>query len=672
MKHIITFINTRAGAGKTTLAFNAGEYLAAGRKYKTCVFEYSKSVNDFEVIYRAGDSFEKISEPTIYKCGYSNLYYCFGGLKELEELISNESYEVLLIDTDDFPDMKILDASDRVIIPALLSQPDLRHAVNTAEKLSKNGYAIQRTDIIVNKIDGGFLKKEDISGIFGGYEISGVLPYDKEVNEIQKKGKLLHGGKAKGLFTHELKIVFDYIIEKCGTIDHKKAFASAAPAVVRQENSLQPAAKESRKSLKKEVNRKLFEKIDLRKLEHQVINNPAAKERFHADIKDKIKSAIDETGLIQFGRDRDVMINEIFDEVTGLGAIQELLRDDDISEIMVNRHDKIYIEKAGKIKDSYREFTDSEAVIRAIERIVMPIGRSIDESRPYVDARLADGSRVNAVIPPLALEGPVITIRKFSKNKLTINDLVKLGSLTEDAADYLEKCVKNRKNILISGGTGSGKTTLLNVISSFIPADERIVTIEDSAELKLPQEHVVRLESRPANIEGRGEITIRDLVKNSLRMRPDRIVVGECRGGEALDMLQAMNTGHDGSLTTIHANTPRDALARLETLVLMAGFDLPLRAIREQVASAIHLVVQITRERDGSRKVINISEITKMEGEVITMQDLFVFRQTGWDENNRVTGVYEPTGSVPSFMEEIERAKLPLDIAIFSKNRGSK
>ena len=625
MKNVITFINTRAGAGKTTLAFNAGEYLAAGRKYKTCVFEYSKGVNDFEVIYRAGDSFEKTAEPCGYKCKYANLYCCSGGLKELEEIISKEAYEVVLIDTDDFPDEKILDASDRVIIPALLSQPDLRHAVYTADKLSKNGYAVQRTDIIVNRIDGGFLKKEDISGIFGGYEIAGVLPYDKEVNEMQKKGKLLHGGKAKGLFLHELKDVFDSIIEKCGTIDHKKAFLLSAPAVVKQEKVLQPAVKEGRTNLKKEVNRKLFEKIDLRKMEHQVGNNPEAKERFHADIKDKIKSAVDETGLIQIGKDRDVMINEIFDEVTGLGAIQELLRDDDISEIMVNRHDKIYIEKAGKIKDSYREFTDSEAVIRAIERIVMPIGRSIDESRPYVDARLADGSRVNAVIPPLALDGPVITIRKFSKNKLTTNDLVKFASLTQDAADYLEKCVKNRKNILISGGTGSGKTTLLNVISSFIPADERIVTIEDSAELKLPQEHVVRLEARPANIEGRGEITIRDLVKNSLRMRPDRIVVGECRGGEALDMLQAMNTGHDGSITTVHANTPRDALSRVEVMVLMAGMDLPVKAIREQIKSAINIVIQQARFKDGKRRVTHISEITGMESDTILMHNIFEY-----------------------------------------------
>ncbi|MBN2753296.1 MAG: Flp pilus assembly complex ATPase component TadA [Candidatus Goldbacteria bacterium] len=625
MKKVLTLINGRAGAGKTTLAFNAAEYFASIKKHKSCVFEFEKDVNDFEAVYRNSEDFEKTKEAGMYKCRYTDLYCGFGGEAQLEKVLKDQSFKAVIIDTDDFPGIKITDISDRVIIPALLSQPDLRHAVYALDRLNENGYPANKVDIVVNRIDGSFLKKEDISGIFSGKEITGVLPYDKEVNDLQKKGRLLCGGKAKGLFCHEFKNIFDLIYEKCGDSGPKEFSSENLNAGANPAENSKPQLKDAKISIKKEVNRKLFEKIDLRKMEHQVMNNPAAKERFYADIKEKIKTAVDETGLIHTGKDRDVMVSEIFDEVTGLGAIQELLRDDDISEIMVNRHDKIYIEKAGKIKDSNREYTDSEAVIRAIERIVMPIGRSIDESRPYVDARLADGSRVNAVIPPLALDGPVITIRKFSKNKLSINDLVKLGSLTEEAADYLEKSVKNRKNILISGGTGSGKTTLLNVISSFIPADERIVTIEDSAELKLPQEHVVRLESRPANIEGRGEITIRDLVKNSLRMRPDRIVVGECRGGEALDMLQAMNTGHDGSITTVHANTPRDALSRVEVMVLMAGMDLPVKAIREQIKSAINIVIQQARFKDGKRRVTHISEITGMEIDTILMHNVFEF-----------------------------------------------
>ena len=362
-----------------------------------------------------------------------------------------------------------------------------------------------------------------------------------------------------------------------------------------------------------------------------------------------------------------VLERELIQEAVGLGPLEYLIERDDITEIMVNGPDQVFAEKEGVLYRTDTAFADNNQVLSAIERIVAPLGRRIDESSPMVDARLPDGSRVNAIIPPLSLVGPTITIRKFSRKPFEAADLIRFGSVSADIMQFLAVCVAVRKNILISGGTGSGKTTLLNVLSSFLPNRERIVTIEDAAELQLHQEHLVRLESRPPNIEGKGAVTIRDLVRNSLRMRPDRIVVGECRGGEALDMLQAMNTGHDGSLTTIHANSPRDALSRLETLVLMAGFDLPLRAIREQVASAIHIVVQITRERDGSRKIVNVSEITKMEGDVITMQDLFVFRQTGWDGENRITGVFEPTGSVPTFMEEIERAKLDLDIRMFSR-----
>lgn len=358
--------------------------------------------------------------------------------------------------------------------------------------------------------------------------------------------------------------------------------------------------------------------------------------------------------------------NELYHEAIGLGPLEDLIAMSDISEIMVNGPDNVYVEHKGKLFKTDTAFADSNQVLAAIERIVSPLGRRIDESSPMVDARLKDGSRVNAIIPPLSLVGPSITIRKFSKNPLQIADLIRFGSISQPIADFLDMCVKVRKNIIISGGTGSGKTTLLNILSSFLPNRERIVTIEDAAELQLRQEHVVRLESRPANIEGKGEINIRDLVRNALRMRPDRIVIGECRGGEALDMLQAMNTGHDGSLTTIHANSPRDALARLETLVLMAGFDLPLRAIREQVASAISIIVQISRERDGSRKVNCVSEITKMEGDIITMQDIFIYRQDGWTPDGKMTGRFVPTGNVPTFLEDIRRAGMNVDMSLFT------
>jgi pilus assembly protein CpaF len=341
------------------------------------------------------------------------------------------------------------------------------------------------------------------------------------------------------------------------------------------------------------------------------------------------------------------------------------LADEGISEIMVNSPTQVYVEREGKLERVEKAFSSPQAVLGVIERIVAPLGRHIDESSPLVDARLADGSRVNAIIPPLALKGPCITIRKFKRDLLTSDNLIDFGTLTPQMAEFLDTCVKVRRNIVISGGTGSGKTTLLNILSSYIPERERIVTIEDAAELQLPQDHVVSLEARPANIEGKGQITIRDLVRNSLRMRPYRIVVGECRGGEALDMLQAMNTGHDGSLTTLHANTPRDALSRLETMVLMSGMDLPIRAIREQIANAVNLIIQQTRFADGTRKVTAISEVSGMEMEVITMQDIFTFKQEGFDADGKVEGRFIATGFVPKFYDDLQRRGIPVNMDIF-------
>ncbi|HVT45091.1 MAG TPA: ATPase, T2SS/T4P/T4SS family [Thermoanaerobaculia bacterium] len=360
---------------------------------------------------------------------------------------------------------------------------------------------------------------------------------------------------------------------------------------------------------------------------------------------------------------------EIIEEALGLGPLEKFLADSRVSEIMVNGPEQIYLERSGKIVLAPERFTSEDQLRRVIERIVIQVGRRIDEQSPLVDARLLDGSRVNAVIPPIALDGSKLTIRKFSTKKLTVDDLIAFGTVTKQMAQFLEACVLARKNMVISGGTGSGKTTLLNILSSFIPGEDRIVTIEDSAELQLPQEHVARLETRPPNIEGKGEVSIRDLVRNSLRMRPDRIIVGECRGGEALDMLQAMNTGHDGSLTTAHANAPRDAIARLETMCLMAGMDLPVRAIREQITSAVDVIIQQSRLQDGSRKVTYVTEITGMEQDVVVMQDIFRYEQRGVDATGKVSGFFAPTGNIPTFLEELTTKGIGVSRELFVQQR---
>ena len=381
-------------------------------------------------------------------------------------------------------------------------------------------------------------------------------------------------------------------------------------------------------------------------------------------IEEMYDTILAQESIILSRTERQRLFEQIVAEILGYGPIEPLLADETITEIMVNGSQSIYIERKGVIEEVNTAFESDEHLMRIIDRIVAPLGRRIDESSPYVDARLPDGSRVNAIIPPLSLIGPVLTIRKFAKTPLTVENMIDFGTITPEAIEFLKACVIARLNIVVSGGTGSGKTTFLNILSGFIPNRERIITIENAAELQLRQEHVVTLESRPPNIEGKGEVAIRDLVINSLRMRPDRIIVGECRGGEALDMLQAMNTGHDGSLTTIHSNSPRDTLARLETMTLMAGMDLPLKAIREQVASAINLIIHQERMKDGSRKIVNIAEVQGMEGDVIVMSDIFVFEQTGI-EAGKVIGRLRPTGLRPKFIERIESANIQLPPNIF-------
>ena len=453
------------------------------------------------------------------------------------------------------------------------------------------------------------------------------------------------------------------------------ASASAAPA--RDPAAAAPGAQDGRKTqqdepqwlntpegieLRKTGHARLIAAIDLRRLNVASMSEA----ELSTTISGLLRTVLSSDPVFERpGIPTDALFKSIFDEVIGLGPLESLLADESITEIMVNRYNEIFIERGGQLSRSPTIFTDDQAVLGAIERIVAPLGRRIDESSPMVDARLKDGSRVNAVIPPLALKGPNITIRKFSKRKLQGEDLVRFGSLSPQMLAFLRVAVELRANIVISGGTGSGKTTLLNVLSNFIPDNERIVTVEDAAELRLSQSNLVSLEARPANMEGKGAVPIRELVKNTLRMRPDRIVVGECRGGEALDMLQAMNTGHDGSLTTAHANSPRDCLSRLEVMTLMAGLDLPVNAIREQVVSAVDMIVQQTRFSCGTRRVTHVTEVSGIESGTVQLQDVFVFRQSGYNEEGKVQGTFHSTGYVPDFYQDLIRRGIAVDTSIF-------
>jgi len=421
------------------------------------------------------------------------------------------------------------------------------------------------------------------------------------------------------------------------------------------------AGQQSYQEMKSRLHRALINRMDLTKL------GAMAADQVHAEVSRLAEGVLISEGMPLSAVDRDRLIDEVQHELFGLGPLEPLLSDPTISDILVNSFNMIYVERRGKIENTTVTFKDDEHLMRVIERIVSSVGRRIDESSPMVDARLKDGSRVNAIIPPLSIDGPVLSIRRFGSEPLRMAKLIEHRALTKEIAEMLEMCVRARLNVVISGGTGAGKTTLLNALSAYIPENERIVTIEDSAELQLQQPHVVRLETRPPNIEGRGEVTQRDLVRNSLRMRPDRIVIGEVRGGESIDMLQAMNTGHDGSLTTVHANTPRDALSRLETMIQMTGMRLSERAMRQQIASAIDLVVQVARLVDGTRRITSISEITGMEGETITMQEIFQFERSGVDRDGLVIGRFRATGIRPRFAERLKTCGMQLPRIFFEE-----
>lgn len=530
------------------------------------------------------------------------------------------------------------------------------------------GWSVGKRHATIHRRNEGFFVEDH--GALGATEVNGKF--------IEKQYGPLKADDVIRIGDYNLKVLLD--APQAGTAAPAEAPAAARPQAAapsaapahRPEPKTEPpsqakAPKEPPRAVaamteaRRNLHKKLISQMDLRRLDVSHMGEEELRTATQTMIADILASDSD----IPKDVDRARLAKEVLDEVVGLGPLEDLLADPTVTEIMVNRYDEIYVERGGKLTKADIVFSTDQAVLGAIERIVAPIGRRIDESSPMVDARLKDGSRVNAVIPPLALKGCNITIRKFSKSKLVDKDLIRFNSVSAEMMGFLKMAVEQAANIVISGGTGSGKTTLLNVMSNYIPDDERIVTVEDAAELQLSQPHLISLESRPPNSEGKGAVTIRDLVKNCLRMRPDRIVVGECRGGEALDMLQAMNTGHDGSLTTAHANTPRDCIARLEVMTLMSGLDLPVRAIREQIASAVDMIVQQSRFPDGSRRVTHITEVTGMEGEIVQLQDIFLFKQDGYDEKGKVKGRYVATGSIPDFYQDLSSRGIPVDLSIF-------
>jgi septum site-determining protein MinD len=576
-----------------------------------------------------------------------------------------------------------LDRASDVIVPTGPDLLDVNCARKTLEFLQGMMYPHERIRVLLNREHDAQRISLKIIELNLGQPVSFSVPEDvKALAEASLQGQPLALGSRRHPITRALAVVVKELLSEeplpAGTrIGVRRPVAESSPGRVAARPAAARAAVEEPGraipglsadeviDIKRAVHRRLVDEMNLRDVDYRALKSgPEARdlrlraEQMIARLLDEEAPNVSDKGA------RLTLARDILNEALGLGPLEYYLADDTVSEVMVNSAEDIYIERRGRLEKTPHSFTGEEQLRTIIERIVVEVGRRIDENSPMVDARLPDGSRVNAVIPPLTLDGSVLTIRKFSTTPLGIKDLIGFGSLSDQMAEFLRVCVLARKNMVISGGTGSGKTTLLNVLSGYIPGDDRIVTIEDSAELQLPQDHVVRMETRPPNIEGEGAVTIRDLVRNSLRMRPDRIVVGECRGGEALDMLQAMNTGHDGSLTTVHANTPRDALARLETMSLMAGIDLPSKAIRDQIVAAIDVIVQQERLRDGSRRVVAISELTGMEGNVFTMQDLFEYKKTGM-EGQKVVGHHQPTGLIPSFLDDLREQGFEVPREIF-------
>jgi pilus assembly protein CpaF len=569
--------------------------------------------------------------------------------------------------------MEVLKEATAIMIvtsPEVLVVTQTQRLIN---ELLTNTFPKDMFQLVVNKASPSGLSPQAISNQLQ-LPFLGVIPQDEPTTmmALQKYTPFVLAAPKAPITAAYYEIarrLTGGVLQKLKTLSRPKP-PTATPdpsgnnnAVLANTNGMDP-----RTLLKIRVHNELIRTVDLKKLLVDTKNDEGKEKEIREKTKREITLIVDKESPDSAREERSKIIKEVLEEALGLGPLEDLLADPAVTEIMVNGFKKIFVEKSGKVLLSPVTFTSNDHLRRIIERIVTPLGRQINDSVPYVDARLKDGSRVNAVIEPLAIDGPALTIRKFKKGGINAEKYIEYGSVTKSMVDFLRICAENGLNIVISGGTGSGKTSLLNMLSSYIPSNERVITVEDAAELQLQQEHVVRLETRPASMEGSNAITIRDLIKNALRMRPDRIIVGECRDGAALDMLQAMNTGHDGSMTTTHANSPRECLARLETLCMMSGMDLPMRAIREQIAGAVNLIVQISRLSDGSRKIISITEVAGMQGEIITLAEIFRFKETGYDKNRKIQGAFQATGTIPSFIQKLSDKGVVIPREIFAND----
>lgn len=697
--NLIAVVGGKGGVGKSVFAANfACTIMNELRSQVLLIDADAKSVGDQNVIMGlkpqktlkelAGFQGSLNSQPmnTLVTMHQSGLAY-LGAVRGPEESLNinpdllgklleffSRAYKFIIVDvgTDLGPaQMAVLQEATAIMIvttPEVLVVTQTQRLVN--ELLSAT-FPKDMFQLVINKASPTGLSPQTISNQLQ-LPFLGIIPQDEATSmmSLQKYTPfVISAPKAPvtAAYYDVARKLTGGVLQRLKTLSRPKPAPTAA-AAGDAGGAVNTQGMDARTLLKIRIHNELIRTVDLKKLLVDGKQDENKEKEVREKTKREITLIVDREAPDSAREERSKLIKEVLEEALGLGPLEDLLADPDVTEIMVNGNKRVFVEKSGKVQLSPVTFTSNDHLRRIIERIVTPLGRQINDSSPYVDARLKDGSRVNAVIEPLAIDGPALTIRKFKKGGITAEKYIGYGSITKNMIDFLRICVENGLNVVISGGTGSGKTSLLNMLSSFIPSNERVITVEDAAELQLQQEHVVRLETRPASMEGSNAIHIRDLIKNALRMRPDRIIVGECRDGAALDMLQAMNTGHDGSMTTTHANSPRECVARLETLCMMSGMDLPMRAIREQIAGAVNLIVQISRLSDGSRKILSITEVAGMQGDVVTLAEIFRFKETGYDKNRKIQGVFQATGTIPSFIQKLSDKGVVIPREIFAND----